>query len=163
MCEAAGPDGGNAGPQNRSFPGKGRAGKKAQGVGMAPDRVSGNPKTSCVRTATQFPGVHTAMGTKTGVQRWVVVGSYKALYLGHLVSWSLPVASDPEICPSTLPSPSFLQGPSGGCLLLSPRWSHWAVCARIHSVPQDREHWQGRPLCFPRVSSIQRQGQAPSP
>ena len=95
-----------------------------------------------------------------GVQRWVGVGSYKALYLGHLVSWGLPVASDPEICPSTLPSPSFLQGPGGGCLLLSP---HWAVCARIRSVPQDREHWQGRPLCFPQVSNIQRQGQAPSP
>ena len=114
------------------------------------DRVSGNPKKE-PRADSHASSQECTQPwePEMGVQRWAGVGSYKALYLGHLVSWGLPVASDPEICPSTLPSPSFLQGPGGGCLLLSPHWSHWAVCARIRSVPQDREHWQGRPLRSP--------------
>ena len=79
-----------------------------------------------------------AMGTRDGGAEGGRGGIYRALYLGHLVSWGLPVTSDPEIYPSILPSPSFPQGLSGG-LLLGPCWSHWAVCAHIHSLPQDHE------------------------
>lgn len=105
---------------------------------------------NCVQRRTWEP--------EMGVQMWAGVGSYRALYLGHLVSCGLPVTSDPEICPSVLPSPSFPQGLSGGCPLLGPRWWHWAVCAHIHSLPQDPEHQQADPSAS--LGSLAFQGRA---
>lgn len=130
--------------------------------GLQIDCQGGSPQDGAGgRQPPQFPG-ELWPGAGHGNQRWGCRcgqgGVLGALYLGHLVS-CVPVTSDPEICPSVLPSPSFPQGLSGGCPSLALAGGTGAVCAHIYSLPQDAlSTQQSEALCF--LGSLAFQGRA---